>query len=57
MHQATEDLKNSDLMAKALKKGDMLPDFSLQDQTGSQVSSGTLLKKGPLVISVYRGVW
>lgn len=57
MHKATADLKTSNLMAGALKTGDTLPDFSLPDQNGTMVSSGPLLKKGPLVVSVYRGVW
>ena len=57
MHKATADLKNSDLMQKALKKDDMLPGFSLPDQNGTMISSGELLEKGPLVISIYRGVW
>ena len=57
MHKATEELKNSDQMANVLKKGDALPEFSLPDQSGKVISSGKILEKGPLIISVYRGVW
>lgn len=57
MHRATKELKDSGLMDKTLKKGEHIPDFALPDQAGEVVSSGTLLKKGSLVISVYRGVW
>ena len=57
MHKATADLKNSNLMANTLKKGDTLPEFSLPDQSGVMISSKEVIKKGPLVISVYRGVW
>ena len=57
MHKATKALKNSDLMTNALKKGDMLPGFTLPDQNGAMISSAKLLEKGPLVISIYRGVW
>lgn len=57
MHKATQDLKTSGLMSKALKKGDTLPGFSLPDQKGNRVSSAELLEKGPLVLNVYRGVW
>ncbi|THB75530.1 MAG: hypothetical protein D3926_20020 [Desulfobacteraceae bacterium] len=57
MHKATEDLKNSDLVGNAIKQGDPLPEFSLPDQNGNQISSGALLEKGSLVLSVYRGVW
>ena len=57
MHRATRDLKNSGQMAKALKKGDTIPEFSLPDQNGQMVSTAEQLRKGPLIISVYRGVW
>ena len=57
MHKATEELENSGLMANTLKKEDTLPEFALPDQKGAVISSGKLLEKGPLVISVYRGVW
>jgi peroxiredoxin len=34
-----------------------VPDFSLPDPDGKQISSTELLLRGPLVISFYRGVW
>jgi peroxiredoxin len=40
-----------------LKKGDKAPEFTLPDQTGTDVSSKELLHKGPLVVSFYRGLW
>lgn len=57
MHRATEDLRNSGIMDRVLKEGDLAPQFSLPDQNGKDVSSDALIKKGPLVISIYRGVW
>ncbi len=42
---------------RALKVGDRAPDFALPDVDGSHVASADLLKKGPLVLSFYRGVW
>lgn len=57
MHQATEDLKNSGIVAGVLKKGATMPDFTLPDQKGEPVASAALLGKGPLVVSFYRGVW
>ncbi|HEY2533038.1 MAG TPA: peroxiredoxin-like family protein, partial [Xanthobacteraceae bacterium] len=39
------------------KAGDKAPEFTLNDPDGQPVSSGTLLAKGPLVVSFYRGVW
>lgn len=40
-------------MAKSIKVGDRVPDFSLPDQEGKTVSSGDLLGKGPVVIYFY----
>ena len=43
--------------AKAIQPGDKLPAFTLSDATGAQVSSSDLLKKGPILITFYRGEW
>ncbi|MBN4056807.1 AhpC/TSA family protein [bacterium AH-315-J21] len=40
-----------------LKAGSAMPEFSLSDATGKEVSSKELLSRGPLVISFYRGAW
>lgn len=57
MHRETDTLQNSGITENTLKKGDMLPEFSLADQNGEAVSSKALLETGPLVVSFYRGVW
>jgi peroxiredoxin len=40
-----------------IKVGDKLPSFALSDALGKEVTSDELLKKGPLLISFYRGEW
>jgi peroxiredoxin len=57
MHRATAELIASGAARHARKAGDVAPSFSLKDPEGNIVSSDELLKKGPLVISFYRGVW
>jgi peroxiredoxin len=57
MHQATAELKECGLSERALKVGDTAPEFSLVDTRGELVSSRELLKRGPLIISFYRGIW
>lgn len=57
MHQATKDLENTGIGNSILKTGDKAPEFNLKNQDGVMVSSEELLKKGPLVITFYRGVW
>ena len=57
MHRATEDLRTSGIMDRVLKKGEHAPGFMLPDVQGQVISSSELLRKGPLVVSFYRGVW
>lgn len=42
---------------KALKEGDMVPDFTLPDAQGREVTLSQLLAQGPVIITFYRGIW
>jgi peroxiredoxin len=57
MKHATEELRASGIVERALKVGDKAPEFALPNPAGTIISSRTLLEKGPLVISFYRGRW
>ena len=57
MHRATAELIASGAASRARRAGDVAPSFSLGDPDGNVISSEDLLKKGPLVVSFYRGVW
>lgn len=57
MHRATKDLEKSGLKDRVLKVGDRAPDFALNNTEGILVSSRTLLDRGPMVLSFYRGGW
>jgi peroxiredoxin len=57
MHRSTAELIGSGAATRARKAGDMAPSFSLKDPEGNVVNSEDLLKRGPLVVSFYRGVW
>lgn len=57
MHRATEDLRNSGILARTVKLGDMAPDFSLKNTHGQLVALSELLDGGPVVASFYRGRW
>src|SRR5580700_10157172 len=57
MHRATAELIASGAASRAKRAGDVAPSFSLRDPDGNIVTSEDLLKKGPLVVSFYRGVW
>ena len=57
MHQATDNLGRSGIVEKVLQPGSSLPAFTLADEHDNQVSSQTLVEKGPVVVTFYRGVW
>jgi hypothetical protein len=57
MHRATAELKASGIESRALKIGDHAPEFTLFNQDHIAVSSKDLLRKGPMVVSFFRGHW
>ncbi|QXQ07636.1 AhpC/TSA family protein [Sphingosinicellaceae bacterium] len=57
LHRSVDELIASGAPERALKVGDVAPEFSLPDPDGTTVSSRTLLARGPLVVTFYRGNW
>jgi peroxiredoxin len=57
IHKATAELIASGQATRALKIGDRAPAFNLPDSDGTLVDSGLLLRRGPLVLTFYRGFW
>lgn len=57
MEAATGALRDSGILDKAKKVGDPFPAFALPNAAGETVRSGDLLAKGPLVLTIFRGVW
>ena len=55
--QANQDLLDSGALDRTIKVGQSLPDFSLQNANGVEVHSSDLIDQGPLVVTVFRGVW
>ena len=61
-HDMAIFMKASEELAKqmpdaGLKVGEKAPDFSLKNPNGKTVKLSTLLKKGPIVLTFYRGAW
>ncbi|MDJ0626444.1 MAG: peroxiredoxin-like family protein [Candidatus Caenarcaniphilales bacterium] len=46
-----------EIVEKALKEGDKIQEFSLNDHKGIQKSLSGYLVEGPLVLTFYRGLW
>ena len=57
MHRATDGLRNSGILERAVKVGERPPGFSLRNTRGQEVTLRQLLSKGPVVLSFYRGRW
>jgi len=57
MHRATAELKATGIEGRALKVGEGAPNFALFNQDHVQVDSTDLLRRGPLLVSFFRGHW
>lgn len=57
MAEALDAVEATGQQQRALKAGDIAPDFVLEDHTGQLWSSRSLLQQGPLVVNFYRGSW
>jgi hypothetical protein len=55
--KAAQELGASTLLAQAMHVGQRAPDFELRDGLGQSVSLAELRKKGPVVLTFYRGKW
>lgn len=57
MQDELAKLKKTQIENHVLKVGQTMPNFKLNDATGKPVDLKSLLKKGPVVVTFYRGSW
>ncbi len=57
MHRATAELEASGQLDRVIPAGAPLPAFEMHNQFGETITSAELLSDGPLVMTVYRGLW
>ena len=57
MENADLDLAATNIINNAIKAGDTAPDFRLKNVNGEWLRLSEQLKKGPVVLSFYRGGW
>ncbi|MDX1920781.1 MAG: peroxiredoxin-like family protein [Candidatus Caenarcaniphilales bacterium] len=55
--KAIQKQKNDGLEYKAFQVGDKVPDFTLKDKNGQETKLSEYTKKGPVVLTFYRGTW
>ena len=57
MNRATDDLRASGILAGVRSVGDTAPLFARPNLDGATIRLRSLLKRGPVVISFFRGRW
>jgi peroxiredoxin len=57
LQTSIDDVSRSGIAARALGAGAVAPEFTLPNALGKPVSLADLLRRGPLIISFYRGIW
>lgn len=57
MHGATENLRNSGILERIARVGQRAPLFARPNLDGQTVRMRSLLKRGPVVLSFFRGRW
>lgn len=50
-------IRNSDLIQNAIQVGDTAPNFILTNASGDSIELSEYLKKGPVILTWYRGGW
>jgi thiol-disulfide isomerase/thioredoxin len=57
MQRHIDELRSGAIPQVILKAGDYAPQIVLENARGATVDVGTLLKKGPVIVTFYRGGW
>ena len=57
MQRHIDQLRNASIARTMLKVGDRAPAIVLENAKGAMVDVATLLKKGPVIVTFYRGGW
>ncbi len=57
LQAGVDELSGSGIVERAVKQGDMAPEFELPNAKGETVTLSTLLADGPVVLAFYRGGW
>ena len=57
IERSIEDVRVSGILERALSEGDLAPPFTLPNASGKPISLRDHLRRGPVIITFYRGVW
>ena len=57
MQRNIDELRASGIMERVARVGQAAPDFTLPNTSGQPIHLADLLRRGPVVLSFYRGRW
>jgi hypothetical protein len=57
LHGFIEDLRATGIEDRVLRVGDRAPAFELEAAHGSRLSLDSLIGRGPVILTFYRGRW
>jgi hypothetical protein len=57
IHRATAELVASDILEGVPKAGDRAPSFARPDAAGETHRLRSMVKRGPVIVSFFRGRW
>ena len=57
MQRSRKQVAESGVLQRLIKVGELLPDFTLDDASGRPVALKVIRQRGPVLLSLYRGVW
>jgi hypothetical protein len=57
MERAIDDARAAGILERVARVGQPAPDFALPNTDGKPVSLATLVARGPVVLSFFRGRW
>jgi AhpC/TSA family len=57
MQRNIDELRTSGIMERVARVGQAAPDFTLPNASGQPVRLADLMRRGPVVLSFYRGRW
>ena len=57
LDEAIQNVIDSDILERALGVGQQAPDFTLKNTSGKKLNLHDMLKKGPVVLTFFRGRW
>jgi hypothetical protein len=57
MERAIDDVRAAGILERVARVGQLAPDFTLPNTDGKPVGLATLVARGPVVLSFFRGRW